>query len=160
MRLVIIGNSGAGKSHHARAVSAEHHLEHLDLDTLVWEPDQIAVQRPLDDARADLDDFARTHDAWVVEGCYGDLVNVLDDGRTELRWLDPGVEVCIEHCRARPWEPHKYASREEQDARLPMLLEWVRGYETRTDAWSRAGHAAVHDAWSGPKIVMGGPRVG
>lgn len=154
MRVVIIGNSGSGKSHLAKALAAEHGLEHLDLDTLVWEPGQIAVQRDATAVTADLEEFARTHDRWVAEGCYGDVVSALDDGEVELRWLDPGTEVCVEHCRQRPWEPHKYASAAEQDERLPMLLDWVRGYDTRDDAWSRRGHQAAYDAWAGPKQLL------
>jgi hypothetical protein len=43
----------------------------LDLDTIVWEPAQLAVQRPATAIRAALDDFLAGHDRWVIEGCYG-----------------------------------------------------------------------------------------
>jgi adenylate kinase family enzyme len=43
MRLLIMGNSGSGKSYRARALAAQHGLVHLDLDTIVWEPGKIAA---------------------------------------------------------------------------------------------------------------------
>ncbi|MEC5162879.1 MULTISPECIES: hypothetical protein [unclassified Janthinobacterium] len=38
MRVLVLGNSGSGKSHFARALAASHALAHLDLDTIVWQP--------------------------------------------------------------------------------------------------------------------------
>ena len=55
------------------------------------------------------------------------------------------------HCRARPWEPEKYASPEEQDERLAFLLDWVRSYETRDDEYGLARHRAVFESFDGPK---------
>ena len=36
MKVVVYGNSGSGKSSHARAQAAGHGLAPLDLDTIVW----------------------------------------------------------------------------------------------------------------------------
>jgi len=52
----------------------------------------------------------------------------------------------------RPWEPHKYASPEQQDAILANLQAWVAGYYTRDDAWSYGMHRRVFDAFAGDKI--------
>ncbi|MEX1317558.1 MAG: hypothetical protein AB1Z22_10595 [Synechococcaceae cyanobacterium] len=57
-----------------------------------------------------------------------------------LIWLDPGIEVCLENCRARPWGPHKHASAAEQNQRLPALLEWLAGYDERDGELGRAEH--------------------
>ena len=37
MKLVVIGNSGSGKSTFARRAAAEHGLVYLELDSIVWE---------------------------------------------------------------------------------------------------------------------------
>ena len=58
------------------------------------------------------------------------------------------------NARARPWEPHKYASREEQDASLEFLLGWIRDYATRDDVFSLAAHRALFDAFAGDKIEL------
>ena len=150
MRTVIIGNSGSGKSTLARTLAdSATHL--LDLDTIVWEPNQIAVPRPRADVHADLDRFVAAHATWVIEGCYGDLAERVLGAGVELVFLNPGLDACVRNCRARPWEPHKYASREAQDAKLELLLHWVADYYRRDDATSYAHHRALFDAYTGPK---------
>lgn len=148
MRIVILGNSGSGKSTLARRLASEHDLAHLDLDTLAWLPTSPPRRAP--DALAKLTAFMAA-ERWVIEGCYADLVAHAATRSTELVFLNPGVDVCIAHCRARPWEPHKYASKHAQDANLPMLIDWVRGYETRTDELSLHAHRALFDSFTGPK---------
>lgn len=54
----------------------------------------------------------------------------------------------------RPWEPHKYPSKEAQDANLEMLIGWIAEYETRTDTFSLAAHRALFDRFTGDKIEL------
>lgn len=154
MRILIIGNSGSGKSHRAKVLAARRGLAHLDLDTLVWEPGQVAVPRAPDLARADLLAFVGGHAAWVVEGCYGDLVQAALPYCSELVFMNPGLATCLENNRRRPWEPHKYGSMEAQQEKLPFLLEWVEGYYTRQDAMSYACHRQLFDGYSGAKTEV------
>ena len=151
MRVLLIGNSGAGKSTLARALAGTHALEHLDLDTLVWEPDQPATARPAEVVRAEVLSWAQGRARWVVEGCYGELIEALLPLASELRFLNPGLAACLAHNRARPWEPHKYPSKAAQDAMLEPLLLWTAGYYTRDDAWSYAAHRRIYDAFAGAK---------
>lgn len=148
-RILIFGNSGSGKSTMARDLSRRHGITHLDLDQLAWsEP---AVRKPLPESAAEIAAFIRTHEEWVVEGCYADLLEHLLDAATEVRFLNPGPDVCVANCRARPWEPEKYPSKEAQDANLDFLLAWVRDYATRDDEYSLASHRALFERFRGPK---------
>lgn len=61
------------------------------------------------------------------------------------------VERCQENGQNRPWEPHKYPAKAAQDANLPMLLDWIVAYPTRTDALSYTAHRALYDAFQGKK---------
>lgn len=151
MRILIFGNSGSGKSTLARALSVRGGCAHLDLDTIVWEPGRIAEPRPIRQVRDDLDAFLARHDAWVIEGCYGELVAHAAHACTELVFLNPGREACLANNRRRPWEPHKYDSPEKQDAMLDNLQAWVAGYYERDDAWSYAAHRRLFDAHDGTK---------
>ncbi|MBL8521230.1 MAG: (d)CMP kinase [Betaproteobacteria bacterium] len=157
MRITIVGNSGSGKSTLAAALAAQLGASLLDLDAVYWEPDQIAVARDPAAARADVVAFSAAHDRWVVEGCYASLAEASLSGAPTLVFLNPGLEVCIAHCRARPWEPHKYASKQEQDARLAFLLDWVASYATRDDDMSLGAHRRVFDAYGGPKLELTAP---
>jgi hypothetical protein len=124
----------------------------LDLDTIVWEPQQIAVRRSPAAIWADLARFCAMHDRWIVEGCYGDVVQgLLERDRPVLVFLNPGEAVCLQHCRDRPWEPHKYASKAEQDRYLAGLLEWVADYYRREGDLALAGHRRCFAAYDGPK---------
>ena len=48
----------------------------------------------------------------------------------------------------------EYPTKMEQDARLPFLLGWVRGYYSRTDDLSLQGHRKLFDSFSGPKCEL------
>ncbi len=151
MRVLIVGNSGSGKSTVARALAQEHGLVHLDLDSLVWEPGKIAVARPVDDAVADLLIFLNNTDNWVIEGCYGDFVEAAMPFCREFVFMNPGKDACVAHNQGRPWEPHKYESKEKQDSMLPMLLDWVGKYYERDDTCSYAYHRRLFDSFHGSK---------
>jgi adenylate kinase family enzyme len=156
VRVLVFGNSGSGKSTYARALAARHGLAHLDLDTIVWDPAKFAVQRPLEAIEASLQAFFDAESAWVVEGCYGDVVELAAPRCTELVFLNPGVEACLANNLRRPWEPHKYGSLEEQNAHLAFLQGWVVEYYTRGGPSSYAEHRRIFDAHPGPKVELTG----
>jgi adenylate kinase family enzyme len=153
VRVAIVGNSGSGKSTLAKRLAEEHGVDALDLDTVAWEPGKIAVPRDPKAALADVESFCSSRPAWVVEGCYADLVAAALKHGPELVFADPGEEECLRRCRARPWEPHKYPSKAEQDAKLEFLLSWVSDYYRREGPLSYAAHRALYDAYAGPKRV-------
>lgn len=157
MRIAIVGNSGSGKSTLARRLGEVHALPVLDLDTVAWEQGRIAVPRSVTAAAADLRAFCDGHDRWVIEGCYGNLTRVALERAPVLLFLAPGVDACLTNNRNRPWEPHKYASKEEQDERLELLLAWVEEYYTRTDSLSLADHQALFDGYTGNKLLLAQP---
>ncbi len=105
-------------------------------------------------ARTALEAFLDSHDAWVIEGCYGELVEAAAPRCTELVFLNPGLQACLDNNRRRPWERHNYASRQAQDSMLPTLQAWVEGYYQRGDDWSYACHRRLFDAHAGAKAEL------
>ena len=154
MRIAILGNAGSGKSTLAKSLARTQGMPSLDRATLVWEPERVAVERPDAVVFADLARFCRESDDWVIDGCYGDLVEAVLPQWPLLIFLEPGQEACIANCRNRPWEPHKYRSKQEQDDHLEDLLGWVRSYYDLDGSMSLAGHRAVFDAYAGPKRLV------
>ncbi len=129
-RLLIYGNSGSGKTTMARRLAKERGLEWMSLDDIAWKPDSSApARRPREDCGLVINGFMERHPRWVMDGCYGDLIAYALRHATELRFLNPGVDVCVEHCRQRPWEPDKYPTEAAQDAMLETLVEWVNAYD-------------------------------
>jgi adenylate kinase family enzyme len=151
MRIAIVGNSGSGKSTLARWLAERTGAALLDLDTVAWVPGQIAVPRALEDAENEVRAFCSRHKHWVVEGCYANLIHAALAFSPRLLFLNPGEEQCAANCRARPWEPHKYRSKDEQDTRLPFLLSWVGEYYRRGGEMSLAGHLSCFENYVGPK---------
>ncbi len=147
----MVGNSGSGKSTLAARLAQRGGLAHLDLDTLAWQDTAPPQRRPLDESTLALERFLTAHPRWVIEGCYADLLSAVLGRCTRLLFLNPGVEACLANARARPWEPHKYPSREAQAANLEMLLLWIRDYATRTDVFSLQAHRALFEAFDGEK---------
>ena len=151
-RIVVFGNSGSGKTTLARVLTSQYTLAHLDLDSLAW--DSPGVRRSLAESGSTIRDFIHEHSEWVIEGFYADLLEQVLPYASEVRFLNPGVEACIANCRARPWEPEKYPSKEAQDQKLDFLLDWVREYESRTDEYSLARHRELFDGFRGPKVEL------
>ncbi len=151
MRVAIIGNSGSGKSTLAAALASAAGVPRLDLDTVAWEPDRPAVARDESLARDDVHTFCRGTAGWVVEGCYTALISAALEHQPKLLFLNPGLEACLANCRARPWEPHKYASQQAQDANLEFLLSWVAEHYVSTGPMSHAAHVQCFESYAGPK---------
>ena len=152
-KVVIFGNSGSGKSTLAGQLCQQEGLAHFDLDTIAWMAQTPPQRRPLEDSARELNAFVQQHDGWVIEGCYADLVELALPASTEIIFLDLPVQLCMDNARRRPWEPHKYASKQAQDANLDMLLDWIAQYEERDDTFSRAAHVALFERYDGNKTI-------
>ena len=148
-RILVYGNAGSGKTTMARALSRDFGIEYLCLDHIAWAEE--AVRRPLADSLSDLGAFIENHRAWVIEGCYGDLIEFASPRCSELRFLNPGIETCVRNCKTRPWDPEYCESADQQQRMLAPLLEFVRRYDTGSDEYSRIRHRAIFDSFAGRK---------
>jgi adenylate kinase family enzyme len=152
--VVIIGNSGSGKATLASRLARDFGLAHQDLDALAWLPTDPPERRPVSESARQLLAFIGAHVRWVTEGCYADLAAVAAKHCDTLVFLNPAERTCVEHARARPWEPHKYPTKEAQDANLEMLVAWIRDYYVRHDVMSLEAHRALFDSHAGEKVEL------
>ncbi len=150
-RILVFGNSGSGKSTVAARLASTSGMAHLDLDSLAWLATQPPQRMPLTESLRAIDDFTAANESWVVEGCYTDLLQALAAEATEILFMNLSIEQCQQNARRRPWEPHKYESREVQDANLEMLLAWIAEYESRDDVFSLAAHTKFYEDFPGTK---------
>ena len=152
-KILIFGNSGSGKSTLAKRLCEMEGLKHLDLDVLAWQQTIPPKRKPLEESSREINTFIDSCDGWVIEGCYTDLLEVAVPHSNEMIFLNLPISVCISNAKNRPWEPHKYDSKEAQDANLEMLVDWISEYETRVDTFSRKSHLALYQAFGGVKTM-------
>ena len=148
-KILIFGNSGSGKTTLANRLSSDDNIPHLDLDTICWSSP--GIRKELSASLKEIALFIQQHDNWVIEGCYGSLLIEVAQHCTEMYFLNPGVETCLQNNLQRPWEPHKYESKQLQDSNLEMLQSWVQDYEQRQDEYSLNCHQDIFDKFSGKK---------
>ncbi len=153
-KILIFGNSGAGKSTLAKKLCGLENLSHLDLDTLAWKPTVPPERKPLEESGMDISAFINSNPAWVIEGCYSDLLEIALPFSNEVIFMNLSVELCIENAKKRPWEPHKYESKEAQDKNLNMLIDWISQYSERKDTFSRRAHNTLFERYSGKKSMV------
>ncbi len=151
MNFVVFGNSGSGKSTLSAHLAEKYGLAHLDLDSVAWKNEKPTEREDPLIAAEKVKRFCTDNKQWVVEGCYSSLIKVAALHASRMIFLNPGVEECQENCRKRPWESHKYRTKEEQDKNLEMLLDWVAGYEDRKDEFSLSAHRELFDCFDGEK---------
>ena len=149
--ILIFGNSGSGKSTLAKSICKTQGLAHLDLDSLAWEATTPPERKSLNTSNTEIENFIKTNDSWVIEGCYTDLLALVESYSSEIIFMNLPIEACISNAKSRPWEPHKYESKEAQDKNLPMLLDWITGYYERDDTFSFACHNALYQSFLGNK---------
>lgn len=150
---MIFGNSGSGKSTLASKLCEAEGLASLDLDSIAWKLVSPPERKPIAESRQEIDAFVSTNKGWVIEGCYSDLLEIAIPFSSEIIFLNLPIDTCIANARRRPWEPHKYESREAQDANLELLTGWIAQYEERDDTFSRSSHEALFNGFKGKKTM-------
>ena len=98
-RILIFGNSGSGKSTLAQHLCKTQGLAHLDLDTLAWKPTSPPERKPIDESEEEIKTFISSNDKWVIEGCYTDLLKIVEQQSTEIIFMNLPIESCISNTK-------------------------------------------------------------
>lgn len=152
--ILIFGNSGSGKSTLAKSICKSQGLAHLDLDTLAWEATTPPERKSLKTSKMEIDNFIKLNDSWIIEGCYTDLLKLVEPYSSEIIFLNLPTEICISNAKSRPWEPHKYESKQAQDENLDMLIDWIAQYTKRNDTFSMRAHQNFYNNYSRKKQII------
>ena len=153
-KILVFGNSGSGKSTLSKELCAKNGLAHLDLDILAWLSTNPPTRKPLAESQKEIDAFIASNEAWVIEGGYTDLLELVLSESNEIIFMNLPIDACIANAKNRPWEPHKYATKKAQDANLDMLLSWITLYPERGDTFSMNAHSDLYNSYAGKKTMF------
>lgn len=135
-RVLIMGNSGSGKSWLAARISEFKKLPVTDLDTLYWEQDGYGRAREKTEVLKDVLAIANK-ERWIIEGVYGWIADQVSYYASHVIWLTPKPSEYVENIEVRGIRNN--GSVEDYKA----LLEWASLYEIRTGSSSYEGHLSV-----------------
>lgn len=95
-RIVVVGTSGAGKTTFARRLATSLAYPHIELDVYHWGPNWTVrddfVERVSQVTRAD---------AWVLDGNYGEVRDIVWPRATAIVWLDFSFRVVFSRALCR-----------------------------------------------------------
>ena len=84
-RIAVIGVTGCGKTSLARRLSVRFGVPHTELDALHWEPNWAEAPNPV---FRDRTSRALAGDAWVADGNYSEVRDIVWSRTTAVVWLD------------------------------------------------------------------------
>ena len=122
MKIAVLGFSGCGKSTLARKLGEKYQLPVLHLDSVQFAAKW--VERELEDKLRDVAAFMDSHDSWVMDGNYS---NLLQERRLEeadrIIMLELNRFVCLWRILKR-WLTYKGSSRPDMAAGCEEKVDW------------------------------------
>jgi adenylate kinase family enzyme len=149
-KILIIGNSGSGKSWLSARLSTRLNIKEINLDTLVWERggyNKKRSQGAVDDELTKLS----SEPAWVIEGVFGSLAEKLINSADMLLFLDMGWTVCEQSLLARGSESSTQLDSELAENNFRELLKWASEYGSRVSKSSYGFHNQLFTQFTGTK---------
>ncbi len=136
-RILIIGNSGSGKTWLGNALSQSKKIPLFHMDAIRWGKGGYEIRRSASDIAKDLDALKKK-DQWILEGVFGKMAEACLPFSTLLIWLDLPWEDCKQNLISRGPQFEEFLDPCEKEKALAKLIEWASEHESRTDAnsWS------------------------
>lgn len=150
-RIVILGNSGSGKTHLARRLGQELGVALIHLDDLFWARGGYNHKRPAEEVQQDISNRVQAR-TWIVEGVFGDLAQGFLPRAQSLIWLDLDWETCSRSLLERGSESARWLEPELAEQSFNALCTWAGEYWTRTGTRSHEGHAAIFGEFPGLRL--------
>ncbi len=91
-RIVVVGSTGSGKTTLARYLARRLDLHHVELDALHWDPHWTPAPTPIFRARTTA---ALGDAAWIVDGNYGKVRDIVWSGADTVIWLDYSLSIIL-----------------------------------------------------------------
>jgi adenylate kinase family enzyme len=104
-RIIIVGNTNAGKSTLGARLAEHLDVPHIELDALFWQPGW--TEPPREEFRARVAEAVQA-DRWVMSGSYFDVQGDISwPLATQVLWLDVGLLTVIPRILHRSWNRYR-----------------------------------------------------
>ncbi len=149
-KIIVIGNSGSGKTWLGKKLATILRIPHIELDGIFWEPGGYNKKRMGEEVEADIKRIQESK-CWVVEGVFGHLVDNFLSFADILIHLDLPWEECEKNLLIRGSESSKQLDHKKAEENFQALLEWASEYDTRNSKASKNYHSSLFNCFSGKK---------
>lgn len=153
MKAVILGNSGSGKTWLACRLAEITGSAITSLDDLYWQPGGFERRREPAEIEQLIQE-AKSAEAWIVEGVFGDLAERFLDEADLLLWLDLDWPTCRRRLEERAATSRQHMGRQQTAAGLAELIAWAAEYDHREGPCSRAGHRRLFESFPRDKARL------
>jgi len=152
-KIIIIGNSGSGKTWLGKKMATVLGILHTSLDTIFWEPGGFNRKRNDVEIETDLKRI-QDSESWLVEGVFGHLVDPLLPFSDGLIYMDMPWEECRNNLLNRGSESSRQLDPMKAEENFQALLKWASAYETRDSKASKKYHGLLFGRFSGERYVV------
>ncbi|MFB0592349.1 AAA family ATPase [Aeromonas hydrophila] len=149
-RILIIGNSGSGKSWLAARLAEGLTIREVNLDTIVWQTGGFNQKRPQHEIDQAIQTLAQ-EPSWVVEGVFGALAEQLLDAADTLLFLDLDWSVCRDSLLSLGSQSARQRDAMAAEKNFQKLLVWALAYGQRASKSSRQSHRELFDRFPNAK---------
>ena len=149
-KILIIGNSGSGKTWLSKRIAAAYGIPHIPLDSIFWKPGGYNSKRNDLEIENDLKQIQESN-SWIVEGVFGHLADRFVSFADSLIYLDLPWDECKKNLMNRGSECSKQLDHVTAEKNFQSLLSWASEYEMRDSKASKKYHGFLYDSFTGDR---------
>ncbi len=153
MRIIIVGNSGSGKTWLANNLARVYGCQVIHLDHVFWESGGFDKKRS-PEVVTEMINESKKGESWIAEGVFGDLAGKFSERGQCFIWLDIDWPICRDRLLMRGSESKTHMGRKESEEGFRELLEWASLYYQRKNARSYEGHMKLINDFHGEKVIL------
>lgn len=131
-RIIIIGNSGSGKTWLGNTLSHREKIPLFHMDAIRWDSNGYEIRRSLADINKDLEAIKKKKQ-WILEGVFGKMAQECLPFSTKLIWLDLPWEECKQNLLLRGPQFEDFLDPLEREEALIQLIKWASEHKSRND---------------------------
>lgn len=153
-KILIIGNTGSGKTYLADKIAQATGFTVLHLDYIFWESKNFKKYREDEEVIPLIDKFTRDHANWVIEGIYDQYAEHLLPLTKYLMFLDMPWETCRDSIQSRTADFNLVDSEQVNDDGKDELVGYAKDYYGDRSWDTRASHLKLCNKFGGEELIL------